>query len=228
MARIYLGLAFVAMALLLTNIALGFWTGDYGEAVQKWRAEKRAFDELEGDARQGRIAKDAPEIKEQRERLELAAAEWQRLNPRITTHMLLGIAASLVAILVNSISVTYFIGTSKWCREVVETYELDPAFIERSQSLKRRTFPWALAGMLLIVVLVAFGALSDPGPNNVSHLEWRTWHFLLAILGTGFMGLAFWMQQQNVGANYRIIEEILAEVRRIRTERGLQVEETPV
>jgi len=77
----------------------------------------------------------------------------------------------------------------------------------------------------VIIVLVAFGALSDPGANFKTHLQWRIYHFLFAVVGTGFLGLAFFIQQQNVGANYRIIEQILAEVRRVRQERGLDVEE---
>ncbi len=59
-----------------------------------------------------------------------------------SVHRLLGVAAALVVVLVNSIVVTYFIGTSRWCKEVVETYGLDAQFIRRSVALKRRTFPW--------------------------------------------------------------------------------------
>lgn len=228
MARIYLGLALVAMALLLTNLALGLWTGPYGEAAAQMVDAGRKFNLLEREVQAGRLAADSPQYIEQKQAFDQAVAAWQELKPRTTTHMLLGIAAALVAMLVNSISVTYFIGTSRWSREVVETYRLAPSFIEQSLQLKRRTFPWALAGMLVIIVLVAFGALSDPGANFKTHLQWRTYHFLLAVVGTGFLGLAFFIQQQNVGANYRIIEQILAEVRRVRQERGLDVEEAGV
>jgi hypothetical protein len=223
MARIYLALSIVAMTLLLANVALGLWTGDYGEASDNMVAEGQKLSKLEREVKADRLPKDDPEYVAQRQAFDKVAEVWQPLRTRTTTHMLLGIAASLVAILLNSISVTYFIGTSRWCREVVETYQLNPTFIEQSLQLKRKTFPWALASMLLIIVLVAFGALSDPGANIATHLQWRTYHYLLAILGTGFLGLAFFVQQQNVGANYRIIEQILVEVRRIRAERGLEI-----
>jgi hypothetical protein len=225
MARIYLGLALVAMALLLTNLALGLWTGPYGETAAQMVDAGRKFNLLEREVQAGRLAKDAPQVAEQKQAFDEAVAAWQTLKPRTITHMLLGIAAALVAMLVNSISVTYFIGTSRWCREVVEAYHLNPSYIEQSLQLKRRTFPWALSGMLVIIVLVAFGALSDPGANFASHLQWRLYHFLMAVVGTCFLGLAFYVQQQNVGANYRIIEQILAEVRRVRQARGLDVEE---
>lgn len=226
MARIYLGLSVVAMTLLLANIALGLWTGEYGEAADRMVAAGQALGKLDREVQRDRLTKSDPKYVAAEAALQSAIAAWQPLRGRTTMHMLLGIAASLVAILLNSISVTYFIGTSRWCREVVETYKLDADFIEQSLRLKRKTFPWALASMLLIIVLVAFGALSDPGANFHSHLQWRTYHFLLALLGTGFLGLSFYIQQQNVGANYRIIEQILVEVRRIREERGLDIEGT--
>ncbi|HEY2893422.1 MAG TPA: hypothetical protein VGJ16_04395, partial [Pirellulales bacterium] len=63
-----------------------------------------------------------------------------------TVHRLMGIATALAVVLVNSIVVTYFIGTGRWCKEVCETYALQPDLIRRSTMLKRRTFPWAVLG----------------------------------------------------------------------------------
>lgn len=225
MTRIYLGLAIVSLTLLLANIGIGFWTADYGEAAAAMVAVGQELGELNRALDRDTLKKTDPKYLAAAKRFEEAKNAWQPLRSRTTMHMLLGIAASLVAILLNSISVTYFIGTSRWCKEVVESYKLDPQLAAESTRLKRKTFPWALAGMLLIIVLVAFGALSDPGANFATHLQWRTYHYLLALVGTGFLALAFYVQQQNIGANYRVIERILAEVRRIRAERGLDVDE---
>src|SRR5688572_12328140 len=60
-------------------------------------------------------------------------------------HFLTGLAAALSVVFVESVVVTYFIGTSRWCKEVVETYRLDAVAVHASNRLKRRTFPWALA-----------------------------------------------------------------------------------
>ncbi|MEX0611406.1 MAG: hypothetical protein WD229_04735, partial [Pirellulales bacterium] len=49
-----------------------------------------------------------------------------------TVHRLTGIAAALGVVFVESVIVTYFIGTSRWCREVVETYGLDRTAVEAS------------------------------------------------------------------------------------------------
>ena len=63
-----------------------------------------------------------------------------------TVHRLTGVAAALAVVFVESVVVTYFIGTSRWCKEVVETYRLDASVIVASNRLKRRTFPWASSG----------------------------------------------------------------------------------
>lgn len=74
-----------------------------------------------------------------------------------TVHRLSGVLAALMVVLVNSMAVTYFVGTSRWVREVVETYGLDAALVDRSRRLKRRAFPFAVAGMLAVVGIVALG-----------------------------------------------------------------------
>src|SRR5262245_39259475 len=66
-------------------------------------------------------------------------------------HMLTGIAAALAVVFVESIVVTYFIGTGRWCKEVTEAYQLPPDDLAESARLKRRTFPLALLGMLTVV-----------------------------------------------------------------------------
>src|SRR5262245_48891489 len=75
-----------------------------------------------------------------------------------TIHLLTVLAAALMVVFIECVIVTYFIGTSRWCKEVVETYQLDRAAIDESNRLKRRTFPWALAGMLVVVGIIALGA----------------------------------------------------------------------
>ena len=63
-----------------------------------------------------------------------------------TVHRLTGIAAALGVVFVESVVVTYFIGTSRWCKEVTETYRLDPNRVRQSNRLKRRAFAVARSG----------------------------------------------------------------------------------
>lgn len=46
----------------------------------------------------------------------------------------MGIATGLLALFVNSVSVTYFIGTSRWCKEVVDTYELETELAKKRKA----------------------------------------------------------------------------------------------
>jgi hypothetical protein len=140
-----------------------------------------------------------------------------------TVHRLMGVAAALTVVLVNSIVVTYFIGTSRWCKEVVETYELNPELLRRSVILKRRTFPWALISMLTVVAVGALGAAADPATLRQGTELWVTPHLIGALVGVSFIAFAFFIQAQRIAEHHAVIESIVAEVRRIRQERGLEV-----
>jgi hypothetical protein len=156
-----------------------------------------------------------------------ADVDAQRLA---TVHRLSGIAAGLVVLLAESVVVTYFIGTSRWCKEVSETYRLGDAFVVRSNRLKRKTFPWAVFGMLTVVAMTALGGAADPATVfSVTPLErlaggsftWADVHLLGALFGLAILVLGFYRMAVNIAANLVVINEVMAEVRRIRTERGL-------
>lgn len=147
-----------------------------------------------------------------------------------TVHRLSGVAAALSVVLVDSIVITYFVGTSRWCKEVVETYKLSPSLVVRSNRLKRATFPISTISMLVVVGIVALGGAADPAaslrPKPVAGITWATFHLLGALIGTALVGLGFLKQRANMEAHHEVVEEVMAEVRRIRQERGLPVEET--
>jgi hypothetical protein len=139
-----------------------------------------------------------------------------------TIHRLSGIAAALAVVFVESVIVTYFIGTSRWCKEVVETYSLDRAAIDESNRLKRRTFPWALTGMLTVVGIIALGGAADPATGRPNTQAWAQWHFVWAIAGILLIAWTYVVAWNNVFANHAIIEQLVAEVDRIRRERDLE------
>jgi amino acid transporter len=141
-----------------------------------------------------------------------------------TVHRLLGVAAALAVVFANSIVVTYFIGTSRWAKEVVETYSLDVEFIRRTTVLKRRTFPWATLSMLVIVGVIALGGAADPATNRPGTDDWVTPHLIGSILGLAFIAWAAVIEWNNIFQNQQAIYDIQAEVRRIRIERGWETE----
>lgn len=138
-----------------------------------------------------------------------------------TVHRLTGLAAALAVVFVESIVVTYFIGTSRWVKEVVETYHFDPELVRESNRLKRRTFPWALMGMLTVVGVISLGARSDPSTRLPDTQAWAIWHLAGAIAGTVFIAWTYLIAWNNIAAHHAIIEQLVAEVGRVRRERGL-------
>ncbi len=138
-------------------------------------------------------------------------------------HRLAGVGAGVAIVFVSSIVVTYFIGTSRWCKEVVETYGLNPEFIRRSTALKRRAFPWALMTMLTAVGMVALGGAADPGTMRPDTQVWVLPHLVGALAGMSFVAAAFLVQWHYIAANHQVINDVMAEVHRIRSERGLEV-----
>lgn len=219
MSRIFSTLAFFAFLLLLFNVALGLSTGDYNAAASRLLAAQREIDAA------AKAPGASPQSLEQgRAELRALAAEVQPIVRRAHVHMLVGIAAALVTVLVNSITITYFIGTTRWCREVAETYHLDVEYVRRSNSLKRRTFPLALGAILTILAIIALGGASDPSSGVTDATRWVTVHYVAALVGVGLIGWSFLVQARNIAANYGIINEIIAQVQRIREEHGLAVE----
>ena len=106
-------------------------------------------------------------------------------------HRWSGIATALVVVLVNCIAITYFIGTSRWCKEVAETYRLDPRLVARSAALKRAAFPWAVSAMLAMVGIISLGAAADPVRPRPGTEQWVIPHLVGALLGLAFILWAF-------------------------------------
>jgi hypothetical protein len=150
-----------------------------------------------------------------------AAAPPARNLQMFRMHFLLGLSAGVIVMFVHGIAVTYFIGTSRWCKEVVAAYSLDPKLAAQSARLKRRTFALSLFCMLTVVAIAALGAAGDTRVPEVLGLAWSDLHFAAALAGLGLMIVANYFQWLAMGDNQRVIDEIAAEVKRVRHDRGL-------
>jgi hypothetical protein len=145
-----------------------------------------------------------------------AALAWR------TRHMLTGVAAALAVVFVESIVVTYFIGTGRWCKEVTETYRLPPGDLVESTRLKRRTFPLALVGMLTVVGVGSLGAASDPAAVfGAGAAGWADWHLAAALAGFCVVAWTYYREWLTIAAQHGVINRIVAQVQRIRQEMGL-------
>ena len=211
MARIFLALAVFAVLLLIVNILVGHALGDLGESSRRYEAARQTAHEIE--LSETTTNQEVLTARHEKDRMLAALGTMRR---RFQPHVWLGIVAALVTILVNCISVTYFIGTSRWCREVVEAYGLDQELAQRSRKLKRRSFPFAFLGIVTTLVIIALGAASDPGASLASPAAWVMPHFLVAWIGTALIALAFSYQVAAIGENYIVINQILDEANRVR------------
>jgi len=176
MTRIFLGIASLAILMLVATLLLGLYIGD----LHQPHADS------------------------------IAELAW--------VHRWSGIATALVVVLVNCIAITYFIGTSRWCKEVAETYRLDSQLVARSAALKRQAFPWAVTAMLVVVGTISLGAAADPVRPRAGTEQWVIPHLVGALLGVAFIAWAFFREYQRIAEHHAVIEEILAEVRKIRGE----------
>lgn len=215
MVRIFIGLAVVALALLVTNLFVGLSAGDLQAATDAYRVELQKLNEL-------RKQSDPPrdELREQQAKLKLAHERYDAVSRPMWVHVLLGTAAALMTVLVNSIAVTYFVGTSRWCKEVSDTFGLGFDYIQRSAQLKRQSFAWSLLGIFTILAVLALGAAADVhGANRERASAFVMPHYVAALAGMVVIAFAFWMQGQKMLANGELINEIMQQVQRVREER---------
>lgn len=138
----------------------------------------------------------------------------------VTWHFLTALGAAVVALLVHAVALTYFMGTGRWIEETCAAYSLGAAARQENIRLKYRALPGMIACVLLIVATGALGAVSDPAAG----FQWgpaATVHFTLALATVSANLLVSWSEYTAIARNGRIVEEVTAEVGRIRRERGL-------
>lgn len=219
MDRIFSSLAVVALLLLCANLYVGLTGGDVNAAATELRIEQEKMRVLRSSLMTPRADSEAQE-----KAVAAAQQKMSALQPAKSRHIMLGLLAAVVTLIVNSICVTYFIGTGRWCSEVSMTYGLDAQFDAEAKRLKRRTFPWSLLGIGAVLTIAALGAASDPGTLRETTAKYVSAHYLMAVIGSIVIVWAFWKQYGGIRANGAVIERIMSEVQRIRAEKGLDVE----
>jgi hypothetical protein len=141
-------------------------------------------------------------------------------DPTYLVHFVLGLFAALVTLLVHCLIFTYFLGTGRWVKEVALAYGIaDDPLPRTTRELKRRSFPPALAAMLVTIATAAAGAGAQ-----LQHWPWYV-HGTLAVLTLLVNLWAFRVEFRDVSINAGIIDQVLVEVNRIRAERGLPTNE---
>jgi hypothetical protein len=131
-------------------------------------------------------------------------------------HFLLGLSAAMFTLLVHCLIFTYFLGTGRWVKEVKLAYDLPDAPLPRlTRDLKRRVFPPALFAMLTAIATGAAGAAAQ-----VEVSPWQV-HATLATLTLLVNLWAFRIEYRCLQTNAGVLEGVMREVDRRRTQRGL-------
>lgn len=131
-------------------------------------------------------------------------------------HFTLGLFSAVGTLLVHCIIFTYFLGTGRWVKEVAGAYDLpDEPLPKKTRELKRVSFPPALFAMLIVIAASAAGA-------GVQLQAWPWYvHGTLAVLTLVINLWAYWVEFRCLSENGEVLNQVLAEVNRIRAERGL-------
>ena len=216
MIRIFASLSVVACLLVGANLIFGLAAGDYNTAWQQLQGTRQQIESLSKTG-----SSPSAELASARDREKSLHQAFLDVRGRTRVHLLLGLLAVLMTIFVNSLSVTYFVGTGRWCKEVTQAYSLSPVWIERSTAIKRKSFPWALLGMVWVGMLAGFGAASDPGTLLQGTEHWVPWHSLLSLAAPAVLAFAFYKQWEAIRQNQVLLASIMQAVQEARTQRGL-------
>lgn len=153
--------------------------------------------------------------------IENAAGVTEEAGRQVSLHFLTALGVSMIALLVHAVSLTYFMGTGRWIEETSEAYKLDPAARRENIRLKYRAMPGMMVCVVLIIGTGGLGAIADPA-SQTELAAAATIHFTLACVTICANILVSWLEHQAITRNGKLVDEVLAEARRIRSERGLQ------
>lgn len=225
MSRYFLGLAILSLLLMLANLGIGLFGGDYNgqftEIEKESQPVRRRLVELRAELRPN-----TAEIEKESAKLAEIFGRFTPTRDWTMVHVLLGVTTGLVVLLVNCLAVTYFIGTARWCREVVETYSFDEKYITRSDAIKGAALPYAIVGIVATILLAGLGAASYRGASILSNAETFVLpHHIAAWLTIAALAWSYHIQAEKISENSALIEEITDEVQRVRKERGLPTKE---
>ncbi|MFO0878777.1 MAG: hypothetical protein U0840_15655 [Gemmataceae bacterium] len=137
-------------------------------------------------------------------------------DPLYLLHIYLGLASATLTLGVHSLVFIYFLGTGRWVKEVCLAYQIpDHPLPFTTRELKRQAFPPALLAMLVPIVAAATGA-------GVATLQWPWYYHATMGLATLLVNAwAFAVEYRCVHTNAMVIDQVMVEVDRIRSDQGL-------
>jgi hypothetical protein len=143
-------------------------------------------------------------------------------------HVLAGLAGLCAATLVHALVLTYFMGTGRWLEETSQAYRLPADFYNEAKATKYRLLPAMMGCFALLLTTGALGAAVDPaspvqfdGGLGLSAAAWHRGSAMVTLAAN--LAVNYW-EYLALFRNGEIVQAVLAEVRRIRLEKGLAVD----
>ena len=139
---------------------------------------------------------------------------------QVSFHFQFALAASVYALFVHAVVLTYFMGTGRWIQETSEAYRFESAARDKNVKLKYRVLPGMMLCLLLVLATGAFGAIADPSSNT--QMEYgATIHFTLAVTFFIVNLIVNVIQYGAIVRNSEVVDLVYQEVLAVRKERGL-------
>lgn len=79
----------------------------------------------------------------------------------LTSHIILGVIGSLLALFSTVITMFYFIGTGKAVKESVQEWDLDPRYYDMVLKYKKKYFPTMTLSLVVYIALPSVGAATS-------------------------------------------------------------------
>lgn len=142
-------------------------------------------------------------------------------------HFFAALLAMILVTFVHAIVLTYFMGTGRWIEETSNAYQLPASYFQQNQSIKYRTIPPMVIAFLLLLGAGALGAAADPASpmqfKGGMGLSAATIHLIATITAVLANVAVHYLQFLSLERNGDVVDQVLAEVKRIRLEKGLAV-----
>ncbi len=145
----------------------------------------------------------------------------------VSFHMKFGLFAILLCCFCHALLLTYFMGTGRWLEETCHAYDLAPEYRERNIKLKWTAYPAMTICFALLIGMMISGVAADPAAM-VGFDSWGSWtaarvHLTVVLFTvTVNLGVNVW-EYLAIRRNGELVNAVLARVREIRQERGLEV-----
>jgi hypothetical protein len=121
-------------------------------------------------------------------------------------HFFIGLAATLVTLLVHTLVLLYFLGTARSLAEAVERHGLPPDVLRWNREARRRVFPWLAGAALLSAAAAILGGGADTGRVP------RWCHGLAGLACVVVNALAFVVELSAVARNMQVIESVRSRI----------------